>query len=464
MLDILKKAMGEAKADYVELRFHERESLSISVSGKEVDQAVSSSSRGTGIRVLYRGAWGFGSTNFMGYEDILETLRRAEVSAKVASENRKELVKGIAEGRAATGLFTANVTGNLSNISTETKIGVVLDAAHRAEGDGIVTTRSLYREILDHKIIVSSIGAEAEIYDSKPEFMVSAIAKEEGVMVSGRESVGVTGGWGELFKVHSPEDMADSAREKAIRLSKAKVITGGKSTVILDQGLVGLISHEAIGHTTEADFVLSGSAAAGMVGKEVASPLVTLVDSGVSAIAGTAAGSIPVDDEGTLTQEAVIIENGVMKGYMHNRETAHIFGVEPTGNARAYEYTDEPIIRMRNTFILPGDMTLEEMLEGVKEGYLLKGAGSGQADANAEFMFDVQEAYKITNGEVGELFRGASISGNAFEVLKAVDAVGRDFAYDMGAGYCGKGQPAKVDGGGGPIRTIVTIGGAHQWD
>jgi len=461
MLDTLKKAMEEAKADYAELRFQERDVTAVSVSGGEVDQASSSSSRGTGIRVLYRGAWGFGSTNSTKYEDILETLRRAEVSARVASENRKELVKGISEGRAARGLFTANVTGNLRNISIETKIETVLDAAKRASSDGITTTRSLYREILDHKILVSSIGVEAEIYDSKPEFMVSAIAKESGVLVSGRESVGVTGGWGELFKVHSPEDMADSAREKAIRLSRAKVVKGGKSTVILDQGLVGLISHEAIGHTTEADFVLSGSAAAGMVGEQVASPLVTLVDSGVSAIAGTAAGSIPVDDEGTLTQEAVIIEKGIMKGYMHNRETAHIFGVEPAGNARAYEYTDEPIIRMRNTFILPGDMTLDEMLEGVRDGYLLKGAGSGQADANAEFMFDVQEAYKITNGEIGELFRGASISGNAFEVLKAVDAIGRDFAYDMGAGYCGKGQPAKVDGGGGPIRTIVTIGGAH---
>ena len=461
MLDRLKRVMEAAEADYVELRFQEREGTAISVSGGEVDQASTSSSRGVGIRVLHRGAWGFGSTNSTEYADILETLRRAEVSAKVAALNRKELVEGIAEGRVAKGLFTANVTGNLRNISIETKIGAVLDAANRAKKEGISTARALYREILDHKIIVSSIGAEAEIYDSKPEFMVSAIAREGDVMVSGSESVGVTGGWGELFKVHSPDEMADMAAEKAIRLSKAKVVKGGKSTVILDQGLVGLISHEAIGHTTEADFVLSGSAAAGMVGKKVASPLVTLVDSGISAIAGTAAGSIPVDDEGTLTQEAVIIEKGIMKGYMHNRETAHIFEVEPTGNARAYEYTDEPIIRMRNTFILPGDMTLEEMLEGVN-GYLLKGAGSGQADANAEFMFDVQEAYKITDGEVGELFRGASISGNAFDVLKSVDAIGRDFAYDMGAGYCGKGQPAKVDGGGGPVRAVVTIGGVHQ--
>jgi len=398
----------------------------------------------------------------MDTEDIIETLRRAEVSARVASENRAESVKGISEDRVATGLFSANITGNLHNIGVETKIETALKAAKRAKTEGIKTTSSVYREILDHKIIVSSIGAEAEIYDSKPEFRVSAIAAEGGVMVSGSESRGVTGGWGELFSPSSPENMADMAARKAIRLSKAKVIRGGKSRVILDQGLVGLISHEAIGHTAEADFVLSGSAAAGLIGKQVASPLVTMVDSGVSAINGNAAGSIPVDDEGTLTREAVLIENGIMKGYMHNRETAYLFGVEPTGNARAYEYDDEPIIRMRNTFILPGDMTLEEMLEDVREGYLLKGAGSGQADANAEFMFDVQEAYRITSGEIGELFRGASISGNAFEVLKSVDAIGRDFRYDMGAGYCGKGQPAKVDGGGGPIRTTVMIGGAHQ--
>lgn len=124
-----------------------------------------------------------------------------------------------------------------------------------------------------------------------------------------------------------------------------------------------------------------------------------------------------------------------------------------------YEYSDDPLIRMRNTYIEPGDRDLEEMISEVKEGYLLKGALGGQADVNAEFMFGVREAYSIKNGRVGELLRGVAISGQAFDVLQTVDAVGRQFHFDLGAGYCGKIQPAKVDAGGPYLRCEAIVGG-----
>jgi len=134
--------------------------------------------------------------------------------------------------------------------------------------------------------------------------------------------------------------------------------------------------------------------------------------------------------------------------------------VEPTGNARAFEYSDEPIIRMRNTYIKPGESSLEEMIAGIESGYLLQGLGfGGQADSNAEFMFGVREAHRITQGEIAELVRGVTISGNAFVVLTSVDTIGKHFQWGLGAGYCGKGQPAKVDAGGPHIRCVVTIGG-----
>jgi len=117
------------------------------------------------------------------------------------------------------------------------------------------------------------------------------------------------------------------------------------------------------------------------------------------------------------------------------------------------------LIRMRNTYIEPGERTLEELISEVQEGYLLKGARGGQADANAEFMFSVQEAYRIENGKLGELLRGAAISGQAFEVLQSVDAVSREFRFDLGAGYCGKLQPAKVDAGGAYLRCKAIVGG-----
>ncbi len=155
----------------------------------------------------------------------------------------------------------------------------------------------------------------------------------------------------------------------------------------------------------------------------------------------------------------VVIDRGVLRSYLHDRETAALFDVPPTGNARAWLFDDEPLIRMRNTYIEPGASSLEEIISSVKDGFLLRGAGSGQADANAEFMFGVQEAYEIRNGKVGRLLRGATISGDAFEVLKGIDMLSSGFEWGLGSGACGKGQHAKVDGGGPYVRCRVMVGG-----
>jgi TldD protein len=135
------------------------------------------------------------------------------------------------------------------------------------------------------------------------------------------------------------------------------------------------------------------------------------------------------------------------------------FGTASTGNARAFQYNDEPLIRMRNTFVEPRSDRLDDMIKETRHGYLVKGARNGQADANGEFMFGAEEAYLIENGEIRKLMRGASISGNAFDALLSVDMVGDKFQYDIGTGYCGKYQPAKVDGGGPYVRCTAVIGG-----
>ena len=223
--------------------------------------------------------------------------------------------------------------------------------------------------------------------------------------------------------------------------------------------MVGLLSHEAIGHTVEADFVLSGSVVKDKIGQQVASELVTLVDSGRSEILNNAGGTIIVDDEGVAADRTAIIENGILRSFLHNRESAMTFGTASTGNARAFQYDDEPLIRMRNTFIEPGADNLTDMIKETKHGYVVKGARNGQADANGEFMFGAEEVHLIEKGEVKEIMKGASISGNAFDALRSVNMVGDEFQYDIGTGYCGKYQPAKVDGGGPYIRCTAVIGG-----
>jgi len=261
-----------------------------------------------------------------------------------------------------------------------------------------------------------------------------------------------------LFEISDHLQYARLASQRALNLLEAKRVSGENSTVILDPGMVGLISHEAIGHMVEADFVLSGSIVKDKLDSMIASEKVTLIDSGRSPYSEGAAGTMAVDDEGVLAGDVVLIENGKLKSFLHNRETAFLFDTEPTGNARAFEYTDEPIIRMRNTFIKPGNDKLEDIIKETKYGYLVKGPRNGQADANGEFMFGAQELHLIQGGEITGLKRGATISGNAFDVLKSVDMVGNDFSYGIGTGYCGKFQIAKVDGGGPHLRCIATVG------
>ncbi|MFQ5910706.1 MAG: TldD/PmbA family protein, partial [Thermoplasmata archaeon] len=446
------------------MRFHERKSTYIRMAGGELEDATFLKNVGVGVRALVNGSWGFSSTNVLEAEAIKGSLRDAEKAARVASQNRTERVEGLAEVELAKGTFRPTVNDPVENHSMEEKMSLVIEAEKTAK-DGsknVKSAISVYSELIDRKVVVNTDGAEFELHDVKPEFYVYAIASENEDRVGAVKTASVTGGWKDLFRRIRPQQLALDACDLASKLLHAKHPKGERATIILEPSLVGLISHEAIGHTVEADFVLSGSITKGKLGEKLASDLVTLVDSGKPEEYAHGTGMVLVDDEGVPASSTRIIEEGVLKSYLHDRESALMFETEPTGNARAFEHTDEPIIRMTNTYILPGDHSMEEMIEGVKEGYIMRGAGSGQADSNAEFMFEVDEAYRIEKGEVKELLRGVTISGQAFDVLKSVDAVGKEFMLDMGVGYCGKFQSAKVDGGGGAVRCEAIIGGRQE--
>ncbi len=459
IIDSLRSLISSSKGtSYVEARYQARVATEVNFVNGELERIRVVENAGCGIRVLVDGCWGFSSTNNLSL--LKESLSNAILAARVLAQTKKNKVKGLAESKMITGTFRASVNGSLSDIDIEQKVNIAREGekAARSNNKVVKAASCTYREILDHKAIVNSDGADVEIYDSKPEFGVVAIAKRGGQSATAHEGVGITGGWNDLFK-KSHLEYAATASERAAKLLDAKHASGSKTTIILDPAMVGLLSHEAIGHTVEADFVLSGSVVKDKIGEQVASELVTLVDSGRSEIASNAGGTIMIDDEGVAAGRTAIIEKGILKSFLHNRESAMTFGTESTGNARAFQYSDEPLIRMRNTFIEPGVDKLADMIKETKHGYLVKGARNGQADANGEFMFGAEEVYLIENGEVKELMKGASISGNAFDVLKSVDMVGDEFQYDIGTGYCGKYQLAKVDGGGPHVRCTAVIGG-----
>jgi len=463
--DNLRLLISSSKsATYVEARYQSRVASEVNFINGELERIRVVENAGCGIRVLVDGCWGFSSTSNISNDALKDSRDQAIVAARTLARTKKNKVKGLTESKMTRGTFSTSASSdNLSDISIEQKVRVAKEAEKEARSNRAVKTASCtYRDMLDDKVIINSDGADIEIHDSKPEFSVTAIARKASQSVTAHEGVGVTGGWDDLFKKKSHLEYARIASARAAKLLDARHVSGKKTTVILDPAMVGLLSHEAIGHTVEADFVLSGSVVKDKIGTKVASDLVTLVDSGRSEIATNAGGTIIVDDEGVVAGRTAIIEKGMLKSFLHNRESAMIFGAASTGNARAFQYSDEPLIRMRNTYIEPGDDKLNDMTRETKHGYIIKGARNGQADANGEFMFGAEEVHLIENGEVKELLRGASISGNAFEVLQSVDMVGNEFQYDIGTGYCGKYQPAKVDGGGPYIRCTAIIGGVQE--
>jgi len=212
--------------------------------------------------------------------------------------------------------------------------------------------------------------------------------------------------------------------------------------------------HEAIGHPLEADLAMSGGGFGNEVGKLVSSELVTIYDDG--RVKG-GLGYFPYDDEGVKCKHNVLIENGVLKSFMHDRTSAALVGLPPSGNAHAWDYSVEPLIRQTNIGIEPGDWSREEMVKDVKEGLFLEGTFGGQADASADFTFGFQSARWIKNGELGQELRGANVAGNAIEVFKTVDAIGDEVVLRPGA--CGKSQFA-VQGRVVPaVRCKIMVGG-----
>ncbi|MGE0173661.1 MAG: TldD/PmbA family protein [Oligoflexales bacterium] len=455
----LLKEIADKSSGFVELRYHKRTTNSFEVQKGRVDVSNHAKIEGVGVRTLVDGSWGFASTSNLTQDGIKNAIEEARRNAKVLSGNGNDL--RLARGDLSQDDYEGPGVDKLRKMPLEEKLRNVINYENelKSKSSKITTAACRYKELIEEKAIVTSDGACASLTLAQPEVRVSAIAEDRGERIVYGKSAGVSGDWSCLYKHPALNNMIDDTAKTAVDLLKAKYAEGGKKTVILAPAVVGMLCHEAIGHTVEADFVRAGSVAQGKIGTRVGSDLVNMADSGCETIAGYATGNIPFDDEGVKTQTTTIIEKGILKSYLHNRETAHEFGVTPTGNARAWLYYNEPLIRMRNTYFLPGTSSLEKMIAEIDDGYLVEGASSGQADANGEFMFGCSYVWRIQNGKKVQLLREATLSGIAFDVLQTVDAVSKEFLWDLGSGYCGKGQPAKVDAGGPYVRCKIHVGG-----
>lgn len=289
---------------------------------------------------------------------------------------------------------------------------------------------------------------------------ISIVAGEGDRQESGSYGVGGRNGYGAYLAPDQWRPYVDEAMRQALVNLRSVPAPAGEQTVVLGPGWPGILLHEAIGHGLEGDFNRKKTSAfAGLLGQRVAAKGVTIVDDGT--LAGRR-GSLSVDDEGTPTSSTILIEDGILKGYIQDRLNARLMGALPTGNGRRQSYAHMPQPRMTNTYMLSGGMNPGEILASVKNGIYAVSFGGGQVDiTSGKFVFSCTEAYRIENGEIGAPVKGATLIGNGPDVLKRVSMIGNDMQLDPGIGTCGKNGQGVPVGVGQPTLRIdgLTVGG-----
>ncbi len=289
---------------------------------------------------------------------------------------------------------------------------------------------------------------------------VSVVVEENGRQESGSFGGGGRGGYETYIAADYWHAAVDEALRQALVNLSSVPAPAGEMTVVLGPGWPGILLHEAIGHGLEGDFNRKKTSAfSGLLGQRVASPGVTVVDDGTI---GGRRGSLTIDDEGTPTSRTVLIEDGVLKGYMQDRQNARLMGMVPTGNGRRQSYGSMVMPRMTNTYMLGGDKTPEEILAGVKKGIYATNFGGGQVDiTNGKFVFSCTEAYLLEDGKIGPAIKGATLIGNGPDALTRVSMIGNDMKLDSGIGTCGKNGQSVPVGVGQPTLRLdgLTVGG-----
>jgi TldD protein len=404
--------------------------------------------QGTAVRALAGGAWGFVTTDSIdGLDEEISLAQR--MARKIGRSEDLKLALAPA-GRS----ISLPVKKDPQGLSLEEKVALLREIEDAAKVKGVSSTQAVYAEVKVGVRYTNSEGLDLESRMTRMGFTISAVAHRNGLYQTSGEGRSGVGGL-ELFEREDPIALARVVGQRAVALLDADAPKGGSCPVVLDQELAGVFVHEAVGHATEADIILEGdSCLEGMLGERIGSDLVTVKDD-PSMMQN---GYYPFDDEGSLAQETVLVENGILRSYLHSRETAARMGGVPR-NARA-EGTDRPVVRMSNTYITNGDWTEEEILEELGDGIYLAGSRGGQVStAEGVFQFNAKRGYLVKNGEKTALLRDVSLSGKILEILKEIRAVGNDLKFN--SGRCGKaGQLVPVsDGSPHLLVARATVGG-----
>ena len=445
-----------AGGDFADLYFEYQTSTSVSLDESMVKSASQGISVGCGVRVLSGERTGYAYTDDLAPERILHAARTA---AMIASGPAKEPVVGLTD-KPVHNLYPVPLPSVEADVMAKVDLVNRADKAARAYDPRIKEVRVGYADELRQILVIGSDGSFAE--DSQPlaHLNVFCLAK------TGNESSrGTAGGGGRVgiafFQTEkTPEHFAIEAARQAIIQLDAVDAPAGEMEVVLGSGWPGVLLHEAIGHGLEADFNRKKTSAfTEMMGRRVASDKCTVVDNGT--MPGRR-GSLNVDDEGNPTANTVLIEKGILKGYLTDKLSARLMGMANTGNGRRESYQHIPMPRMTNTYMLAGEDAPEDIIRSVKRGVYAVNFGGGQVDiTNGKFVFSASEAYMIEDGNVTAPLKNATLIGNGPDVLTRVSMVGSDLQLDEGIGVCGKDGQSVPVGVGIPTLKVdrLTVGG-----
>ncbi len=453
---LLGQALAKADADYAEVRWEEVSRSRVAFQRDQLMALEASREAGGIVRALVNGAWGIAV--FTDPDEIPEKLRQAAALARKAARHLKDPIR-LAPVSPVRDTVRAEMKQDFREVPLEEKrkLAEAYNQLILGYSKEIVSTSVRYTDTIRRVIFANTEGTYIDQETPDVTLVLAAVARRNGDIQQAFESLGEAAGY--EFAL-GKEEKALAAAKRAVDLLSAQPVKGGRYTVILDPELAGVFIHEAFGHICEADFLLRNEPMRRVMtlGKRFGVEALNVVEEGY--LPGRR-GNSPYDDEGVPRRKIYLIKEGVLTGLMHSRATAHKTGMEPTGNARAVSWEHEPIVRMRNTYIEPGEASFEELLKGIDYGIYAKGAFGGQTEFE-QFTFSAAYAYEIRGGELGAMLRDVVLTGNVFDTLRNIELLGDDFQLKGGAGGCGKGgqSPLPVTDGAPHVRIRdVIIGG-----
>lgn len=442
--------------DYADLYFQVSRQESWTLEDGIIREGSFSLDQGVGVRATSGEKTGFAYSD----ELVMPALEQAAAAARAIARQGQDKKVQAWNRRAATPLYPSDDPTTSIEDAQKTALLCEIDAATRALDKRVEQVIVSLASSQDLVLVAASDGTMAADVRPLIRLNVSVILHQDGRREQGYAGGGARTNLNYFLDGDVPLDFAQEAVRQAIVQLEARAAPAGTMPIVLGPGWPGILLHEAVGHGLEGDFNRKGTSAfSGKVGQQVASKLCTIVDDGTLP---DRRGSLSVDDEGTAGQYSVLVEDGILKGYMQDKLNARLMGVEPTGNGRRESFAHAPMPRMTNTYMLAGPHDPQEILESVEKGIYAPNFGGGQVDiTSGKFVFSASEAYLIEKGKITAPVKGAMLIGDGPEALHKISMVGNDLQLDSGVGTCGKeGQSVPV-GVGQPTLKIdeITVGG-----